>query len=77
MLNKLFLKIFGLFDMIKDWFLHWGLRVLLVIFVLMILHNVLKMGEISIKYEGEYKKMVPVYEEQEKFMNSYVIGERK
>lgn len=75
MLNKLFLKIFGLFDIIKDWILHWGLRILLVFFVLIILHNVLKMGEISIKYTGEYKKMVPVYEEQNKFMNSYVIGE--
>lgn len=75
MLNKLFLKIFGVFDIIKDWILHWGLRILLVFFVLIILHNVLKMGEISIKYTGEYKKMVPVYEEQNKFMNSYVIGE--
>ncbi len=75
MLNKLFLKIFGLFDLIKDWLFHWGLRILLVLFALMILHNVLKMGEISIKYTGEYKKMVPVYEEQDKFMNSYVLGE--
>lgn len=75
MLNKLFLKIFGVFDIIKDWILHWGLRILLVFFILIILHNVLKMGEISIKYTGEYKKMVPVYEEQNKFMNSYVIGE--
>lgn len=75
MLNKLFLKIFGVFDIIKDWVLHWGLRILLAFFVLIILHNVLKMGEISIKYTGEYKKMVPVYEEQNKFMNSYVIGE--
>lgn len=75
MLNKLFLKIFGLFDIIKDWVLSWGLRILLVLFVLIILHNVLKMGEISIKYTGDYKKMVPVYEEQDKFMNSYVVGE--
>lgn len=75
MLNKLFLKIFGLFDVIKDWFLSVGLRVLLVVFVLVILHNVLKMSEISIKYTGDYKKLVPVYEEQDKFMNSYVIGE--
>lgn len=74
MLNKLFLKIFGLFDYIKDWLLHWGLRLLLVLFILMILHNILKMGEISIKYTGEYKKMVPVYEEKDKFMNSYVVG---
>lgn len=75
MLNKIFLRIFGIFDAIKDWLLHWGLRVLLVLFVLMIIHNVLKTSEISIKYTGEYKKMVPVYEEQNKFMNSYVIGD--
>lgn len=75
MLNKLFLRIFGLFDVIKDWLFSWGLRILLVLFVLIILHNVLKMGEISIKYKGEYKKMVPVYDEQDKFMNSYVVGD--
>lgn len=75
MLNKLFLKIFGLFDIIKDWVLHWGLRILLVLFALMILHNVLKMSELSIRYTGDYKKMVPVYEEENKFMNSYVIGD--
>ena len=75
MLNKLFLKIFGLFDLIKDWLLHWGLRILLVFFVLIILHNVLKMSELTIKYTGDYKKMVPVYEEENKFMNSYVVGE--
>ncbi len=75
MLNKLFLKIFGLFDIIKDWLLHWGLRILLVLFVLIILHNVLKMSELSIRYTGDYKKMVPVYEEENKFMNSYVVGD--
>lgn len=75
MLNKLFLKIFGLFDMIKDWLFYWGLRILLVLFILMILHNIVKMSEISIKYNGEYKKMVPIYEEDDKFMNSYVVGE--
>lgn len=75
MLNKLFLKIFGLFDLIKDWLLHWGLRILLVFFALIILHNVLKMSELTIKYTGDYKKMVPVYEEENKFMNSYVVGE--
>lgn len=75
MLNKLFLKIFGLFDAIKDWLFSWGLRILLVVFVLIILHNVVKMSEISTRYTGEYKKMVPVYDEQDKFMNSYVVGE--
>ncbi len=75
MLNKLFLKIFGVFDIVKDWLLHWGLRILLIFFVLIILHNVLKMSELSIRYTGDYKKMVPVYEEENKFMNSYVLGD--
>lgn len=75
MLNKLFLKIFGVFDIVKDWLLHWGLRILLIFFILIILHNVLKMSELTIKYSGDYKKMVPVYEEENKFMNSYVVGE--
>lgn len=75
MLNKLLFKIFGLFDLIKDFFIHWGIRILVVLFICIILHNVLKMGEISSRYQGEYKKLVPVYEEEDKFMNVYQVGE--
>ena len=42
MLNKLLFKIFGLFDLIKDFFIHWGIRILVVLFICIILHNVLK-----------------------------------
>ena len=75
MLNKILFKIFGLFDLIKDFFVHWGIRILVVLFVCIIAHNVLKMGEISSRYQGQYKKLVPVYEEEDKFMNVYQVGE--
>lgn len=75
MLNKILLKIFGVFDIIKDFILTWGVKILIVLFVCMILHNVVKMSEISSRYTGEYKKLVPVYEEESKMMNVYSVGE--
>ena len=75
MLNKILFKIFGVFDAIKDFFITWGLKIALVIFICVILHNVIKMSEISTRYTGQYKKLVPVYEEEDKMMNMYSIGE--
>lgn len=75
MLNKLLFKIFGLFDLLKDFLVHWGIRILVALFILIIVHNVLKMGEISSRYQGQYKKLYPVYEEEDKFMNIYQVGE--
>lgn len=75
MLNKILFKIFGLFDLIKDFIVTWGIKILLVLFFLMILHNVVKMSEISSRYTGQYKKLVPVYEEDSKMMNVYTVGE--
>lgn len=75
MLNKILFKIFGLFDEIKDFFVTWGIKIAVVLFICMILHNVVKMSEISSRYKGEYKKLVPVYEEEDKMMNVYAIGE--
>lgn len=75
MLNKILFKIFGLFDAIKDFLFTWGLKIALAIFICMILHNVMKMSEISSRYTGQYKKLVPVYEEEDKMMNMYSIGE--
>ena len=67
MLNKILFKIFGIFDVVKDFLLYWGIRILIVLVACMVLHNVLKMSEITTKYSGEYKKLVPVYEEEKKF----------
>ena len=44
MLNKILFKIFGFFDLIKDFLIHWGIRIAVVLFVCIIIHNVLKMG---------------------------------
>lgn len=75
MLNKILFKIFGLFDEIKDFLVTWGIKIAVALFICMILHNVVKMSEISSRYKGEYKKLVPVYEEEDKMMNVYAIGE--
>lgn len=75
MLNKILFKIFGILDAIKDFLFTWGLKIALVLLVCMILHNVVKMSEISTRYTGQYKKLVPVYEEEGKLMNMYSIGE--
>ena len=73
MLNKILFKIFGILDAIKDFLFTWGLKIALVLLVCMILHNVVKMSEISTRYTGQYKKLVPVYEEEGKMMNMYLI----
>lgn len=75
MLNKIFLKIFGVLDLIKDFLVAWGLKILIVIFSLVIMHNVIKISEISSRYQGEYKTLTPIYEDEKKFMNYYEVGE--
>lgn len=75
MLNKILLKVFGIFDVVKDFILTWGVKILIVLFIGMIFHNIAKMNEVSSTYTGEYKKMYPVYNEENKFMNVYTVGE--
>lgn len=75
MLNKILFRIFGVFDLIKDFFVTWGIKILLFLFFCMVLHNVVKMSEISSRYTGDYKKLVPVYEEESKMMNVYSYGD--
>ncbi|MBR3614207.1 MAG: alpha/beta hydrolase [Clostridia bacterium] len=75
MLNKILFKIFGFFEMIKDFLVTWGLKILLVLFICMILHNVVKMSEISTRYKGQYKNLVMVYEDDNKMMNMYTVGD--
>jgi pimeloyl-ACP methyl ester carboxylesterase len=75
MLNKILFKIFGLFDLIKDFLIHWGIRILLVLVVCMLAHNIIKMTEITSFYQGDYKKLVSVYEDSPtKLMNVYTAG---
>lgn len=73
-IKKFILLIFGIIDEIKDFLLVWGIRIGIFLFICMILHNVVKMSEISTRYTGEYKKLVEVYPEENKMMNVYVTG---
>ena len=75
MINKILFKIFGLFDLIKDFIVAWGLKILLFLLICMILHNVYKMSEISTRYTGQYKNLVMVDSESKKMMNVYTVGE--
>lgn len=75
MLNKILFKIFGVIELIKDFLVTWGLKILLFLFACMIVHNVVKMSEISTRYTGEYKNLVMVYPEENKMMNIYTVGE--
>lgn len=75
MLNKILFKIFGFFDLVKDFLITWGIKILLLLFILMVLHNVVKTSEISSRYTGQYKKLTTVYEDESKMMNVYSIGE--
>ena len=75
MLNKILFKIFGFFELVKDFLVTWGLKILLFLFICMILHNVVKMSEISTRYTGQYKNLVMVYPEDSKMMNIYTVGE--
>lgn len=75
MINKIFAKIFGVLDIIRDFLVVWGIKILIVIFALIIMHNVIKISEISSRYQGEYKNLTPIYEDEKKFMNYYEVGE--
>lgn len=73
-MKKILNFIYGIFDMIKVFLFQWGLKILLVLFVGMVLHNLLKMAEISTRYTGEYKKLQIVDMENKKMMNIYSVG---
>ena len=72
--RKVWSFILGVTDSIKMFLFNWGLKILLVLFFGMVLHNVLKMGEISTKYSGEYKHLVLSDQENAKMMNVYDTG---
>lgn len=75
MVRKIFLKLFGIIDFVKDFLVVWGVKILIVIFIFVIMHNIIKISEISSRYQGEYKNLVSIYEEERKFMNYYSVGE--
>ena len=75
MLKKFLLKVFYVLDEIKDFMISLGIKLLLILLICMVVHNVLKMNEISSRYTGKYKNLVMVYEDDNKMMNIYSVGE--
>lgn len=72
MQNKIVLKLWGIWDIISAILFRWLLLVLIFVFACVILHNILKMTEISSSYSGPYKKMVEIYNDEDKFMSCYM-----
>ena len=73
MVRNIFYKIAIFTDILKDTIVTWLIKLLVVLLIGTIIHNVLKIGEISSKYTGDYKHLYQVYES--KMMNVYSIGE--
>lgn len=73
MSKKLLRKISVLSDTVKGILITVVVFSLIAIFSCIIIHNILKIGEISTKYSGDYKNLVPITEN--KMMNVYVEGE--
>lgn len=72
MVKEIFYKIAVFFDMLKDKLVSLFIKLLVLMLAITIIHNVLKMGEISTKYLGDYKNLYEVYDK--KMMNIYVTG---
>ena len=64
------LSVFG--DSLKGIIISLIVWILIVFFALMIVHNILKLGEYSNLYEGDYKNLVMV--DEDKMMNIKVFG---
>ena len=74
-MKKIFNFILSIIDDIKSFMYHWGLRILIVVFLLIILHNVLKILDILPGDLGNYRNPVSVYDEEGKsLMNIYSLG---
>lgn len=76
MIKKLLFKIFSFFDAVKDFLFQWGIKILVILIGLLVLHNALKIVDLaSVGYTGQYKNLQEVYPEDEKYANCYVTGE--
>ena len=73
--KKVGVVISDIFDTIKEFLIRWGLKILAVLLFLMIIHNILKMAEVSNNYTGEYKNLKPIYEAKD-MMNIYSVRSR-
>ena len=73
MLKKLFFKLSVWIDTLKGFLIFLLVWALIIFFGSMIVHHILKMGELSNTYKGEYKTLVEV--DDDKMMNVVVYGE--
>lgn len=71
-LKKIFFKITVFLDIIKNFLIRLIATALIICFIAAIVHNVLKMSEISTNYIGDYKKLIHV--DGNKMMNVYDTG---
>lgn len=71
-LKKIFCQIWLIFDTIKGFLLVCAITFFILFLTSLIVHNILRFEEISIKYTGEYKKL---YSVKNKMMNVYITGE--
>ena len=72
MLKKILFKIQVFIETTKSLFLRALVTILIICFIGAIIHNILKMSEISSNYTGEYKKLISI--DDNKMMNVYEVG---
>ena len=73
MLKKLFFKLSVWLDTLKGILIFLVVWALIIFFGSMIVHHILKMGELSNTYKGEYKTLIEV--DNDKMMNVTIFGE--
>ena len=73
-MKKVLNFLYGIYDLIKEFLFRWGLKILLILFIGMVIHNLLKMSEITSRYKGDYKRLQLVDTENKKMMNVYTVG---
>ena len=73
MLKRIFFKLAVWLDTIKGILIYLIVWALILFFGSMIVHHILKMGELSNTYKGEYKTLVEV--DSDKMMNVVIYGE--
>lgn len=72
MVKQILYKIALFLDTLKDMIVSLLIKILVFLLICTIIHNVLKMGEISSKYLGVYKNLYQVYDK--KMVNLYITG---
>lgn len=72
MLKKILFNLQVFFEKFRSFLVRFILKLLIIIFICVIIHTVLKMSEISTNYTGTYKKLIGI--DGNKLMNVYQTG---